>query len=565
MKKTLLALALFASSLSAQNIRTLPRATAITGVNDSALVLTSDSASRTRGVSTHELFKRPAGSVTRPSYSFALDSTTGFYRAVAGQIGVTTSGVQRWRFNGYAFEAQSTSSYLSLGSGSLSTPAFNFEANGDGNTGIYQPSVGTLALVADGVNAASVSNSIWTFGSAYTFDFRSNGTVLVGSGSAATPGMAFSADTDVGLYRPSTNAIAIGIASNTPMRWAAAQSNVNSGSAVTPAISFYSDVNTDVGFYRVGEDTLGIAAGGNAIARIQSTGIDPATNENYSLGSATHRWQAVRSLVFRTETAGSASGTTLQLGASGRGIYSPHVDSVAIAIGDARKLSVVNASGTTLVGGAGSMAIVAGTGNSRGLTLYATNSSGAEVSVASFTAGSTSLRSEAGGGTAWAFANATTSTLGVAGTNFITNTNAGSDTTTLAMRLRAPALTAASGTPNTVCIDATTKELLENAAATCTVSSARYKRNIRPLSYAQAQRIVMGTVPATFTYRNGGRDAIGFIAEQVDTIDKRLTVRDKDGKPNAVNYEQLVPALVLMVQRQQKTIDSLTTALKRKN
>ena len=121
------------------------------------------------------------------------------------------------------------------------------------------------------------------------------------------------------------------------------------------------------------------------------------------------------------------------------------------------------------------------------------------------------------------------------------------------------ALTAAGGTPNSACINAATKEITENAALTCTVSARRFKRNIAPLTLPEALRIGTQLRPVTFTYRSGGRRAIGLIAEEVDSVDKRLVSYDKQGRPNAVNYEEVAVIALRMVQQLQKRLDAALT------
>ena len=162
------------------------------------------------------------------------------------------------------------------------------------------------------------------------------------------------------------------------------------------------------------------------------------------------------------------------------------------------------------------MTILAGTGNDRTLTFQSSNSSG----------------------TATTFA-------------------VGQGDTLKTTHIIAVGLTAASGTPNSMCLDAATKQVLENAALTCTVSAKRFKHNITALSNAEALRIVMDLKPSTFTYNAGKRKSIGLIAEDVDKTDSRLTFRDHYGRLNSVDYQALGPILVRVVQEQQRRIEAL--------
>lgn len=137
------------------------------------------------------------------------------------------------------------------------------------------------------------------------------------------------------------------------------------------------------------------------------------------------------------------------------------------------------------------------------------------------------------------------------------------DTVILLNKAKAPALTAASGTPNTMCIDATSKQITENAATSCVVSSRRFKENIRQLSAKEAYAIGLNLRPSTFTYKNGGRRAFGLIAEQADSVDQRLTTRNSDGQLNSVNYEQVTIILLKMVQEQDRRIAALESELQK--
>jgi hypothetical protein len=168
-------------------------------------------------------------------------------------------------------------------------------------------------------------------------------------------------------------------------------------------------------------------------------------------------------------------------------------------------------------GGAGNMTIRAGTGNSRTMLLQATNGSGTATTAITV--------------------------------KF--------DTVRVHDEVVLPSLSAASGTPNSVCMDATSKQVTENAATSCVVSAARFKSNIIPLSLPTASRIVTQLVPQTFTYRSGGRRAIGLIAEQADTVDHRLATRNANGQINSVNYEQVTIVLLKVVQEQQRRLDAM--------
>jgi hypothetical protein len=80
-------------------------------------------------------------------------------------------------------------------------------------------------------------------------------------------------------------------------------------------------------------------------------------------------------------------------------------------------------------------------------------------------------------------------------------------------------------------------------------SSARYKDNIHPLEDDTDK--ILQAEPKSFTWKRTGRNGIGFIAEEFDTLGlKDLVTYDKDGRPDAVHYE-FVPLYLLQVLKDQ--------------
>ena len=129
--------------------------------------------------------------------------------------------------------------------------------------------------------------------------------------------------------------------------------------------------------------------------------------------------------------------------------------------------------------------------------------------------------------------------------------------------LRLPALPAEGATKNAMCWDGATFNVTENAAATCTVSSARFKKNITPLSLADASRMAAALRPVQYEEREGGRKAFGIIAEQADSVDHRLASSDSKGLINSTNYEQVTVLLLRDVQGLRQEVASLRAELAR--
>ena len=102
-------------------------------------------------------------------------------------------------------------------------------------------------------------------------------------------------------------------------------------------------------------------------------------------------------------------------------------------------------------------------------------------------------------------------------------------------------------------------------------SSKRFKDDIQPMN--DASDSLFSLTPVTFRYKRDidpdRREQFGLVAEDVEKINPDLVVRDKEGKPYSVRYDQ-VNAMLLneflkehrTVQAQQKEIDALKQELK---
>jgi len=102
-------------------------------------------------------------------------------------------------------------------------------------------------------------------------------------------------------------------------------------------------------------------------------------------------------------------------------------------------------------------------------------------------------------------------------------------------------------------------------------SSRRFKEEIKPMS--KASEPLFALEPVTFRYKkeidSAGTSQFGLVAEQVAQVDPDLVVRDKEGKPYSVRYDQ-VNAMLLneflkehrKVEAQETTIAELKAGLK---
>lgn len=127
---------------------------------------------------------------------------------------------------------------------------------------------------------------------------------------------------------------------------------------------------------------------------------------------------------------------------------------------------------------------------------------------------------------------------------------------TLPLTFYLSALTAASGTPSSICQNAATKEVTINAALTCTVSSASHKNHIDPLDRSGTQMLAK-LVPVKFFYNdNDRRLRYGLVAEQLAAVDPQLAEWDK-GKPNSIDFPALFAVMIKTAQEQEAVIKTL--------
>jgi hypothetical protein len=79
-----------------------------------------------------------------------------------------------------------------------------------------------------------------------------------------------------------------------------------------------------------------------------------------------------------------------------------------------------------------------------------------------------------------------------------------------------------------------------------TVSSQRYKKDIRNIE-GSAFDILASLTPREFTYKADNRRAYGLIAEEVEKVDPKLVLFNKEGTPESVYYKELTALLLKAV------------------
>lgn len=87
-------------------------------------------------------------------------------------------------------------------------------------------------------------------------------------------------------------------------------------------------------------------------------------------------------------------------------------------------------------------------------------------------------------------------------------------------------------------------------------SSARYKRNIQDMNDSSHALFQLRPVTFHYNFEPDGERQYGLIAEEVEKIYPELVTRDEDGKPESVQYHELIPMLLNELQHQQQTLDA---------
>ena len=89
-----------------------------------------------------------------------------------------------------------------------------------------------------------------------------------------------------------------------------------------------------------------------------------------------------------------------------------------------------------------------------------------------------------------------------------------------------------------------------------TVSSKRFKEAIKPMD--KASELLFALEPVAFRYKNeidpAGTPQLGLVAEDVEKVNPDLVVRDKEGKPYSVRYDQVNAMLLNEVLKEHKRV-----------
>lgn len=84
---------------------------------------------------------------------------------------------------------------------------------------------------------------------------------------------------------------------------------VANGSAARPGIIFLGSTSKQTGFYKISaEDSIGVGIFGTGTLKFTSTSVEPLTTNTITMGTSTHKWSDVRSVLINGADIGFANG-----------------------------------------------------------------------------------------------------------------------------------------------------------------------------------------------------------------------------------------------------------------
>lgn len=216
------------------------------------------------------------GVVALPAISFFNDPDTGIFRSGANKVGITTGGTQRLDISAIFDATGCTNSYFA--DGTALAPSLSFGSDQD--IGAYRVGANQLGIATGGLQSAAFASGLLTIGAG--FATGQDRLFLANSGvrSASNLDYYFNiSGTTLQIYGYDGATTAVG-----SLQLSFLQVKYADGSAGAPSLAFTSD--TDTGLYRGGANDLRVAAGGAAVAVFDSTGVSAFTAIKAGDGSA---------------------------------------------------------------------------------------------------------------------------------------------------------------------------------------------------------------------------------------------------------------------------------------
>lgn len=198
------------------------------------------------------IFVGVAGTAAAPSLSWIADTNTGFYNLSADAIGLTLGGSQQCTWTTANFTCNLTTYFPD---GSVSVPSVSF--TNDTNTGMFLSGIDAIGFACGGSSRLRIGPTSCDF----VNKIRGQA-----SDTAASPTFSWVLDSDTGMYNSATNSITF--ATNGIGRVTINTANLitdlpiiaAAGSATTPSYTFNS--NTQTGFYLITTNTIGYTSNG---------------------------------------------------------------------------------------------------------------------------------------------------------------------------------------------------------------------------------------------------------------------------------------------------------------
>lgn len=90
-----------------------------------------------------------------------------------------------------------------------------------------------------------------------------------------------------------------------------------------------------------------------------------------------------------------------------------------------------------------------------------------------------------------------------------------------------------------------------------TSSDRRLKKNIQSITENDAWSVIDGLRPVSYRLRKDNSPGVGFIAQEVKKLEKGLVLTGKRGKYWSVYYQNFIPLLVAVLQKQQRELEQI--------
>lgn len=90
-----------------------------------------------------------------------------------------------------------------------------------------------------------------------------------------------------------------------------------------------------------------------------------------------------------------------------------------------------------------------------------------------------------------------------------------------------------------------------------TSSDRRLKEKIQTVAEEDAWRVIQGLRPVSYRLRKDGSPGVGFIAQEVKELEKGLALTGKRGNYWSIYYQNFIPLLVAVAQKQQRELEQI--------